>query len=120
MSYCQRCNQELTVGEGWDREIPNSMSLLSRELIAFINRTEWDFLCNDCLVQLGQLLETAKQQPSFSHKMHLEEGIHYYKEGEFWVFTELYHLLKGYCCKNGCRHCVYGFRKGGENVNAEN
>lgn len=27
------------------------------------------------------------------------------------VFTEAYHLKRGYCCKNGCRHCPYGFKK---------
>jgi len=25
------------------------------------------------------------------------------------VFTEKYHLDKGYCCGNGCRHCPYDF-----------
>lgn len=25
------------------------------------------------------------------------------------VFTEKYHLNKGYCCGNGCRHCPYNF-----------
>jgi hypothetical protein len=30
----------------------------------------------------------------------------------FMVFTEAYHLKRGYCCKNGCRHCPYGFEKG--------
>jgi hypothetical protein len=30
----------------------------------------------------------------------------------FMVFTETYHLKRGYCCKNGCRHCPYGFGKG--------
>lgn len=30
----------------------------------------------------------------------------------FMVFTEAYHLKRGYCCKNGCRHCPYGFLKG--------
>jgi hypothetical protein len=23
------------------------------------------------------------------------------------VFTESYHLKRGYCCDNGCRHCPY-------------
>lgn len=27
------------------------------------------------------------------------------------VFTAKYHLKRGYCCQNGCRHCPYGFRK---------
>ena len=24
------------------------------------------------------------------------------------VFTEAYHLKRGYCCGSGCRHCPYG------------
>ncbi|MGW8121082.1 MULTISPECIES: DUF5522 domain-containing protein [Roseivirga] len=27
------------------------------------------------------------------------------------VFTAKYHLKRGYCCKNGCRHCPYGYKK---------
>jgi hypothetical protein len=43
----------------------------------------------------------------------LIEGIHYYiNEQGYFVFTELYHKLRGYCCENGCRHCPYGFKKG--------
>ena len=41
----------------------------------------------------------------------LKEGVHYYIEDGRWVFTERYHMLKGYCCENGCRHCVYGFNR---------
>jgi hypothetical protein len=37
----------------------------------------------------------------------------YYMENGLIVFTEAYHLKRGYCCKNGCRHCPYGFRKKG-------
>ncbi|MBK7854614.1 MAG: hypothetical protein IPJ79_06600 [Bacteroidetes bacterium] len=29
----------------------------------------------------------------------------------FIVFTEKYHLKRGYCCQSGCRHCPYGFNK---------
>lgn len=28
------------------------------------------------------------------------------KEG-YIIFTEKYHLKRGYCCKNGCKHCPY-------------
>ena len=28
-----------------------------------------------------------------------------------YVFTREYLLRRGYCCKNGCRNCPYGFRK---------
>ena len=33
----------------------------------------------------------------------------YYNEDGFIVFTEKYHLQKGDCCGNGCRHCPYDF-----------
>jgi hypothetical protein len=40
----------------------------------------------------------------------LIEGIdYYYNETGYLVFTEQYHLKKGYCCGNGCRHCPYHF-----------
>jgi Family of unknown function (DUF5522) len=40
----------------------------------------------------------------------LTEGIHYYMNEEgFVVFTEKYHLERGYCCGNGCRHCPYEY-----------
>jgi hypothetical protein len=34
----------------------------------------------------------------------------FYKTAEgYIVFTEKYHLKRGYCCKSGCKHCPYGF-----------
>ncbi len=26
-----------------------------------------------------------------------------------YVFTAAYHLKRGHCCGNGCRHCPYNF-----------
>lgn len=37
----------------------------------------------------------------------LIEGIHYYKENDFMVFTERYHLARGNCCGSSCRHCPF-------------
>jgi hypothetical protein len=31
----------------------------------------------------------------------------FYYEGPYLVFTEKYHLKRGYCCNSGCRHCPY-------------
>ncbi|MBC7535286.1 MAG: hypothetical protein H7258_06295 [Ferruginibacter sp.] len=33
----------------------------------------------------------------------------YFNEQGFVVLTEKYHLKKGYCCGNGCRHCPYQY-----------
>ena len=41
-----------------------------------------------------------------------DKTVYYYLENGLIVFTEAYHLKRGYCCKHGCRHCPYGFRKG--------
>jgi hypothetical protein len=32
---------------------------------------------------------------------------HFYKENSRTVFTEEYHIERGYCCGNGCRHCPF-------------
>jgi hypothetical protein len=44
--------------------------------------------------------------------MELQENIDYYinADGNF-VFTEAYHLKRGYCCKNKCLHCPWGYGK---------
>lgn len=31
----------------------------------------------------------------------------FYYEGPYIVFTEAYHLKRGYCCNSNCRHCPY-------------
>ena len=43
----------------------------------------------------------------------LIEGKDYYlDENGNLVFTEKYHLNRGYCCKNGCRHCPWKYTAG--------
>ena len=41
---------------------------------------------------------------------HLVEGRDFYydKEG-YMVFTEQYHLDKGFCCGHGCLHCPFDY-----------
>ena len=40
----------------------------------------------------------------------LVEGEDYYfNEEGYIVLTEKYHLAKGYCCGNGCKHCPYNY-----------
>jgi len=42
----------------------------------------------------------SAQQPDF-----------YFNEQGLMVMTAQYHLKRGYCCKNGCKHCPYGENK---------
>jgi hypothetical protein len=45
--------------------------------------------------------------PSPEEKEPLVEGVDYYMDGPYLVFTEAYHLKRGYCCQSGCRHCPW-------------
>ncbi|MES2418730.1 MAG: DUF5522 domain-containing protein [Bacteroidota bacterium] len=45
----------------------------------------------------------------------MEEEVDYYlNENGLMVFTATYHLKRGYCCKNKCRHCPWNY---GKNLN---
>lgn len=48
------------------------------------------------------------------------EGEHYYynKEGLI-VLTEKFHLQRGYCCGNGCKHCPYDYENVPEPTQSE-
>ncbi|MBI1835660.1 MAG: hypothetical protein HYR91_00190 [Flavobacteriia bacterium] len=48
---------------------------------------------------------------NFSGKPKLEEDEFYMSPEGYIIFTEKYHLKRGYCCKSGCKHCPYGFDK---------
>jgi len=38
------------------------------------------------------------------------EGVHYYfNEEGLVVLTAQFHLERGYCCGNGCKHCPYDY-----------
>ena len=44
-------------------------------------------------------------------KNNLVEGIDfYYNEQGYIVLTAKYHLERGHCCGNGCRHCPYEYK----------
>jgi len=58
-----------------------------------------DCLCPDCLRR--RIAAQSRAAPA------LVEGEDYYHEGAAMVFTARYHLRRGYCCGNGCRHCPY-------------
>lgn len=36
-----------------------------------------------------------------------EQPDYYYNEKGLLVFTESYHLKRGYCCGCACKHCPY-------------
>jgi hypothetical protein len=34
----------------------------------------------------------------------------YYNEAGYMVLTAKFHLERGHCCGNGCRHCPYDYK----------
>ncbi len=49
-------------------------------------------------------------------KNRLEKEDYYYNEQGYIIFTEVYHLKRGYCCKSGCKHCPYGYDKNTDTI----
>lgn len=47
----------------------------------------------------------------FKTRVELKPEDFYLNEQGYKVFTEKYHLKRGYCCKSGCKHCPYGYNK---------
>lgn len=54
------------------------------------------------------------QMHNFNNKKALQNDDFYYSTDGFIVFTENYHLKRGYCCKNNCKHCPYNYKKNDE------
>lgn len=49
----------------------------------------------------------------------IEGEDYYYNEQGYIVLTEQFHLKKGYCCGNGCKHCPYDFEAVPEPIRSE-
>lgn len=110
IEICQRCNS----GKA-DMHFRHQLKLedcdISPELKSFLGKSNFEFLCAHCLSDLEKLMRKSQEIPFPSGKQQVIEGVHYYREKGCWVFTELYSLQRGYCCKQGCRHCAWGFKR---------
>ncbi|MDO7609917.1 MAG: DUF5522 domain-containing protein [Crocinitomicaceae bacterium] len=43
----------------------------------------------------------------FSKLKKMEKKDYYLNKDGYIIFTEEYHLKRGYCCQNNCKHCPY-------------
>lgn len=68
---------------------------LSLEQTRLLNEKFGDCLCSNCLTTLNKPIT----EPDF----YIEKGL--------YVFTASYLKKRGYCCKNGCRHCPWDYKK---------
>lgn len=111
---CSSCGESFTCGpergedKCWCDHLPR-VSLVANE--------DQDCLCPKCLREAIQELNcTGSSAAESVHPLRqtvvnpqysLVEGEDYYLEGEMIIFTARYHLRRGYCCGNVCRHCPY-------------
>ena len=78
-----------------------------------------DCLCSNCFknrcsIKIDEYVATLSPETALDNKAkdlpkttHLMEGIDYYLENGNYVFKAWFHLKRGSCCGNGCRHCPY-------------
>jgi hypothetical protein len=108
---CPRCKKEFRCNPENIAACGCSQVVLSNAAKTFLANTFFKCLCNDCLIEINRLVAMEKDHPFPGRGGDLLEGIHYYLEGEYRVFTEFYLMSRGFCCRSGCRHCPYGFKK---------
>ena len=106
---CPKCQTAFECSVGNITLCQCSVVKLSDATKVFLEESEYDCLCKNCLTKLNKDVELAQNQTFPPEK--LLENVHFYTENGLFVFTEWYHLLRGHCCRSGCRHCAYGFVK---------
>lgn len=105
---CPRCGNPFECRKSDISHCDCSKLKLSETTLQFLSKTNYGCLCNACLFHFDKEVKRAAENQAIGGR--LKENIHYYMENGLLVFTELYHISKGFCCKNGCRHCPYGFK----------
>jgi hypothetical protein len=109
LKVCGRCLSAINCMAHSINDCACSEIKLSIETSNFLKKTSYNCLCNKCLLELDQLVAQSLKYTFPMQRKDMIEGIHYYMENGFFVFTELYHIMRGYCCESGCRHCAYGY-----------
>ncbi|MDF2185929.1 DUF5522 domain-containing protein [Grimontia hollisae] len=115
MSQCPECGNALSctaeTGQCWCMQYPNLFPTPKRDRLSC--------LCQQCLAKrINEKLESLYQQYTtndlirlakpYRDQKTLVEGLDYTIEKGRYVFSAWYHLKRGSCCGNGCRHCPYG------------
>ena len=109
--YCPKCNQIFVCKVGDVSNCQCNNVKLSAATLSFLEKTNFDCLCAGCMQQINEQVAQMQRYIFPTQKDMFTPELHYYIENGNWVFTEMYHMLRGYCCESGCRHCVYGYNK---------
>jgi len=94
---CQLCGAGAHKGPCWCASVTFPESLLARIPLQLRNRA---CICQRCVTAFWR--EQANNRPK-----KMGSANFYFDETGLMVFTAAYHLRRGYCCGNNCRHCPY-------------
>jgi hypothetical protein len=94
---CQLCTAAAYKGPCWCATVS-----IPEELIARVpaERRNKACLCRNCVMEFHRAKEGGVAGPK------IRPGDFYFDSG-LMVFTAAYHVRRGYCCDNNCRHCPY-------------
>jgi len=100
-NHCSQCKSNPDAAPCWCAEI-----VIPAELIAQVPAASRDraCICRRCVEAFHQAAR-RKRTPGPARA-----GEYYFENGKM-VFTREYHLRRGFCCGNQCRHCPYGILK---------
>lgn len=94
---CQLCSPAPYKGLCWCAQVDVPGELLALVPEPLRNRA---CICAGCVAKFH-----ARQAARTPHSASVGD-FYFDREGRM-VFTEAYHLRRGYCCGSGCRHCPY-------------
>ena len=94
---CRLCTPHPYKGPCWCAHVEIPDALLAQVPPELRNKT---CLCRECVMRFHR----TKPDAVAAHKLRPGE---FYFEAGLLVFTAEYHLRRGYCCGNSCRHCPY-------------
>lgn len=94
---CQLCTPNAYKGPCWCFAVEMPEALLAQVPAALRNKS---CVCRKCVQQYHRK-QTGGGAPQ------LARPGEYYFEAGLMIFTAEYHLRRGYCCGNNCRHCPY-------------
>jgi len=97
---CQLCTTLAYKGPCWCATLTIPDALIARVPADLKNKA---CICRKCV-------EAEHRQARPKRPAVAAPGDFYFEAG-LLVFTEAYHLRRGYCCESRCRHCPYGKSK---------
>ena len=98
---CRLCTAAAYKGLCWCEKTTVPDELLARVPEELRNKA---CICRACVAKFHRESVPARPRP-------LLPGDCYFDASGLVVFTEAYHLRRGYCCGSGCRHCPYSGSK---------